>query len=81
LRIRILFFASLKERAGTAEEVVDLPDGADVAAAWNEAISRHPALREVRTRPAAACDMTYASWDTSLEGVAELAFLPAVSGG
>ena len=81
MRIRILFFASLQDRAGTREEVLDLPAGADVAAAWEAAVARHPALAEVRARPAAACDMTYAAWTASLDGVAEVAFLPAVSGG
>lgn len=81
MKIRILFFASLKDRAGTAEETVDLPEGADVAAAWNAAVARHPALGELRSRPAAACDMAYVGWDRSLEGVVEVAFLPPVSGG
>lgn len=81
MKVRILFFASLRDRAGTAQETLDLPDGADVAAAWKAAVARHPALGEVRTRPAAACDMAYAGWDRSLEGVSEVAFLPPVSGG
>jgi molybdopterin converting factor small subunit len=32
-------------------------------------------------KPAAACDGIYAGWDRILDGVAEVAFLPPVSGG
>ena len=58
-----------------------MDDGADVATLWAAAQHRHPGLREVTIRPMAACDQAYASWDTSLRGVAEVAFLPPVSGG
>ena len=81
MNVRVLYFASLKDRAGTPEETIDVPDTSDVAALWAALQQRHPLLREVTTRPLAACDMTYASWDLSLQGVAEVAFLPPVSGG
>ena len=79
--VRILYFASLKDRAGATEDVFDVPETCDVAALWALAQERHPALREVTTRPLAACDMTYAAWDRSVGGVREVAFLPPVSGG
>ena len=79
--VRILYFASLKDRAGASEESVEVPDTADVAALWVALQERHPPLREMTTRPLAACDMAYATWDRSLAGVLEVAFLPPVSGG
>ncbi len=79
--VRVLYFASLKDRAGAHEETLDLPADADVAAAWATAQERHPRLREVTIRPMVACDMIYAAWDRSLRGVSEIAFLPPVSGG
>jgi molybdopterin synthase sulfur carrier subunit len=81
MTLRVLYFASLKERAGAPDESVELPDTADVAALWEAVQARHPRLREMTTRPLAACDMSYASWDRPLLGVAEVAFLPPVSGG
>jgi molybdopterin synthase sulfur carrier subunit len=81
MTVRVLYFASLKERAGASLESVELPETADVAALWDAVQARHPRLREMTTRPLAACDMTYASWDRPLRGVLEVAFLPPVSGG
>ena len=81
MTVRVLYFASLKERAGASLESVELPETADVAALWEAVQARHPRLREMTTRPLAACDMTYAAWDRPLGGVLEVAFLPPVSGG
>jgi len=81
MTVRVLYFASLRERAGAGLETVELDETADVAALWDAVQARHPRLREVTTRPMAACDMTYASWDRPLSGVHEVAFLPPVSGG
>jgi sulfur-carrier protein len=79
--VRVLYFASLKDHAGASEESIEVPETSDVAALWTTLQERHPGLREVTTRPLAACDMTYATWDRSLRGVVEVAFLPPVSGG
>jgi molybdopterin converting factor subunit 1 len=79
--VRVLYFASLKDRAGASEETIEVPDSSDVAALWSNLQERHPRLREVTTRPLAACDMVCAAWDRPLSGVLEVAFLPPVSGG
>jgi molybdopterin converting factor subunit 1 len=76
-----LYFASLRDKAGVSSETLDVPDTTDVAALWSALQERHPRLRDMTTRPLAACDMAYASWDRSLAGVVEVAFLPPVSGG
>ena len=79
--VRVLYFASLKDRAVASEETIEVPETCDVAGLWAIVQERHPRLREVTTRPLAACDMTYAAWDRPLCGVQEVAFLPPVSGG
>lgn len=81
MTLRVLYFASLKDRAGVSDETIDVPDATDVAALWSALQDRHPRLRDMTTRPLAACDMAYASWDRRLDGVVEVAFLPPVSGG
>ena len=81
MTLRILYFASLKDRAGASEETIEIPEAVDVAALWTILQERHPRLREMTTRPLAACDMVYAPWDRPLIGVVEVAFLPPVSGG
>jgi sulfur-carrier protein len=79
--VRVLYFASLKDRTGTHEDTVDVPPATDVAALWARLQRLHPRLGEVTVRPLVACDMSYASWDRALDGVGEVAFLPPVSGG
>jgi len=79
--VRVLYFASLQERAGGPGENIEIAETADVAALWALVQERNPRLREVTIRPLAACDMTYAPWDRLLDGVREVAFLPPVSGG
>jgi molybdopterin converting factor subunit 1 len=81
LTLRVLYFASLRDRAGRREETVSLPPPADVAALWARLQEMHPRLKEVTVRPMVACDRAYAAWDRTLDGVEEVAFLPPVSGG
>ncbi|HVQ35531.1 MAG TPA: MoaD/ThiS family protein [Candidatus Bathyarchaeia archaeon] len=81
MTLRVLYFASLKDRARAAEEAVDVPAGTTVGALWEELSRRHPGLASFTARPLVACDKTFAAWETSLDGVREVAFLPPFSGG
>jgi len=81
VKIEVRYFASLVERTGVEVESVEVAPGDDVAALWERLERRHPKLGEIGFRPMAACDMEYAGWDRTLEGVKEVAFLPPVSGG
>jgi molybdopterin converting factor subunit 1 len=79
--LRVLYFASLKDRARAAEETVDVAAGTTVGGLWEELSRRHPGLAAFTARPLVACDKAYAAWETSLDGVQEVAFLPPFSGG
>lgn len=81
MRVEVLYFASLAERAGTKGETLEITPGADVAALWELVRARHPAIAPAGFRPMAACDMRYAPFTRPLDGVREVAFLPPVSGG
>lgn len=81
MRLRVLYFASLRDRAQTSEETVEIPASSRVADLWTALGTRHPALASFSPRPLVACDKEYAAWDTPLAGVVEVAFLPPVSGG
>jgi molybdopterin synthase sulfur carrier subunit len=81
VKLEVRFFASLAERTGCSRETIDLAGVGDVAALWDELARRHPGLGELSYRPMVACDLRYADWSSSLEGVREVAFLPPVSGG
>jgi len=81
VRIAVLFFAALREAAGSSRLEIDLPEGAtldDLRArlagdrpALAEPLARFPALVEGRVRPAAA----------PLHDGDEVAWIPPVAGG
>ena len=79
--VEVRFFASLVDRTGCSVESVELDAATDVNGLWTELVRRHPALANIGFRPMVACDLAYAGWDRSLDGVREVAFLPPVSGG
>ena len=81
MTVRVLFFASLRDRARTGQDTIELPEGSTVADLWEKLVARHAGLAGFSTRPLVACDKGYATWETPLAGVSEVAFLPPVSGG
>ena len=78
-RLKVLYFASLRDAAGMAEEPVETM-AADAAALYAELQSRHGfALQRERLR--VAVDGAFAQWDGALRDGSEVAFIPPVSGG
>ncbi len=49
LQIRVRLFAIQRELAGTREVALELPDGADVEAAWDALVARLPGARSRRS--------------------------------
>jgi len=81
VRIEILYFAILRERAGRDRETLELPDGADVAAARAAVAARHTAIESLLPRVQAAVNRTIAKDTTLLADGDEVALLPPVAGG
>jgi molybdopterin synthase catalytic subunit len=81
LRIRIRLFAMQRELAGERELAVELPEGADVEAAWSALIARHPSLAPGRPSMRFARNGEYADPSATLEDGDEVAMIPPVSGG
>jgi sulfur-carrier protein len=81
--IRLRYFASLRETLG-ADESIELPGGATVAAARDALIARGGAHAQALARTRAlrcAIDRQMAAEDQVLVDGAELAFFPPVTGG
>lgn len=78
-KVRLLYFASLREATGQDVEVVDSA-ASDLAALYAEAAARH-ALAWPRERLRVAVDGAFAQWDEHLRDGSEVAFIPPVSGG
>jgi molybdopterin converting factor subunit 1 len=76
LRITVRLFAGLRERAGTAEREVDLPEGALVSDVW-EALG----LGEEPAGLVYAINRAYVERDRPLREGDEVALIPPVSGG
>lgn len=81
MHVRIRLFAMQRELAGTREVAVELPAGADVAAAWDSLTALHPALAPGRDSVRFARNGAYADATTPLEDGDEVAMIPPVSGG
>ena len=76
MSITVRFFASIRERLGKAEQVIDCRGIATVADAWNQ--STHVPLPE---NVLAAVNMEYAKPDREVHDGDEVAFFPPVTGG
>ncbi len=81
VQIRIRLFAMQREIAGTRELAVDLPDDADVAAAWTALVAIHPGLAPGASSVRFARNGAYADGSTRLADGDEVAMIPPVSGG
>jgi len=81
MRIQILFFATLKERAGVSRAEMELPEGASVALLKREVAAAYPGVRELLGSTIVAINQNYAFDADPVPDGAEAAFFPAVSGG
>lgn len=81
MRIKVRFFASLRERLGKSEETREVPPGATVATVWALLVQEHPELAAVERAIAFAVAHEYVDKDHPLQDNDELAFIPPVSGG
>jgi molybdopterin synthase catalytic subunit len=81
MRVRVLFFAAARERAGRTEADVDVADGTTVGALFDHLAAEHPSLGDVLRSCRAAVDEEFAPRGTVLTGDQTVAVLPPVSGG
>jgi molybdopterin converting factor subunit 1 len=81
MKVRLLFFAILRDIAGRDQAEVELTDGATARDVWQRLRGEHAALRDVADPPLAAINESYAEPDAPLHEGDELAFIPPVAGG
>ncbi|MBN2548194.1 MAG: molybdenum cofactor biosynthesis protein MoaE [Anaerolineales bacterium] len=80
-QITVLFFATLKDRAGTKQTAIDLPVDALVRDLKAQVIEMFPGLAEASGSILVSVNRTYAFDDDFIPADAEVAFFPPVSGG
>jgi molybdopterin converting factor subunit 1 len=81
VKIRLLFFAVLRDIAGTGERDLDVADGTRPADVWATLRADYPQLASYTNPPLAAINEEYAAHDSLLREGDELAFIPPVAGG
>jgi len=81
MKIKVKFFAILRERAGTAEITKDIRDGSTVTDLWHALQQDFPKLNVAGIRLLYAVNQNYVSPDFKLSDQDEVVFIPPVSGG
>ena len=81
MKVRLLFFAVLRDIAGMGETELDLADGTTAADVWQSLRTRYAKLADYTQPPLAAINEAYAPAETVLRDGDELAFIPPVAGG
>ena len=83
MKIQVRYFAALREALGAAEQV-DVAPGSTLGQLRDQLIKRGGRHAEVLARPRpvrCALNQTMAAEDAALDGAAEVAFFPPVTGG
>ena len=81
MKVRIKFFAALREGIGRTEVEQELPAGATVQDLMDSLAEQHPALRTHTAFIRIAVNRQYASLQTGLHEGDEVALVPPVGGG
>jgi molybdopterin synthase sulfur carrier subunit len=85
MRVKLMYFAWVREKTGKAEEEVDLPAGVATVAELIEWLqARGPEYAEAFRRAEvirAAIDRTHVRPGAGIAGASEIAFFPPVTGG
>jgi MoaE-MoaD fusion protein len=80
-RVKLLFFATLRDRAGTKSMELDIPSDLTVQGLKDKISSEYPTLRESMSSALITINREYAFDDAVIPLNAELAMFPPVSGG
>jgi molybdopterin converting factor subunit 1 len=81
MRVTVRLFARLRDLAGAAELVRDVPDQATVQTVWNALTTEMPSLLEYERTMSVAVNAEYSRMAAAVHDGDEVAFLPPVSGG
>jgi molybdopterin converting factor subunit 1 len=81
MKVRIKFFAMLRERAGVAEVSKEIAPGCSVADLWRQLQQDYPKLAVPGIRLLYAVNQNYVGLEYRLNDNDEVVFVPPVSGG
>jgi sulfur-carrier protein len=81
MKIRVKFFAILRERSGASEVLKEIADGSTVADLWRSLQKDYPKLDVPGIRLLYAVNQNYVGLEHRLADLDEVVFIPPVSGG
>ncbi len=81
MKVKVKFFAILRERVGAGEIVKEVKEGCTVRELWQALQQDYPRLASAETRLLYAVNRDYVSGDHVLKERDEVVFVPPVSGG
>ena len=81
MKIRIRYFASLREIVGQSEETLTVDEGTRVSAIRTQLLARDPRLQAILDRSVCAVNRSYVPAETVLHENDEIVFIPPMSGG
>ena len=80
-RVKLLFFATLRDRAGTKSMEIDIPQDLTVQGLKRKISSEYPNLKDSMSSVLITINREYAFDEAVIPPDAELAMFPPVSGG
>ncbi len=81
MRIKLLFFATLRDRAGTKSMEMDVPPGITVGGLKEKISIDYPNLKQAMETVLISINREYAFDEAAVPENAEVAMFPPVSGG
>ncbi|MBI4332138.1 MAG: molybdopterin converting factor subunit 1 [Chloroflexi bacterium] len=81
MKIRVRFFALLRELTGKGVDEFEVKSPATAGAFREEVLRRYPALKDYLEHVTMAINAEYAGTEAQLKDGDEVAFLPPLSGG
>ena len=81
MKVRVQFYAQLRDPAGTREQDVDLPEGATVRDLLNEIYAQQPSLRTHDKSILIGVGVEFADRGYKLNPGEEISIMPPVQGG
>jgi molybdopterin converting factor subunit 1 len=80
-RIKLLFFATIRDRAGTKSMELDIPEDMTVQGLKDKLANEYPNLRDSMKSVLTTIEREYAFDEAVIPPNAEIAMFPPVSGG
>jgi molybdopterin converting factor subunit 1 len=80
-KVKVLFFATLRDYVGTKSVEMEIPPGLTVGELRNLLVTAYPRLEKEKASMMAAINREYAADEQVIPQEAEIAFFPPVSGG